>query len=166
MASCVEDTAEREDRNFIAELETRIAQGDRTVDPLAKLLHMEILWADPREAEGLLRVTPEILNPYGSVHGGCLVTLADSVAGHNMAAAGKLCVTLNSTVNFLRPAQGREVRCHSRIQKLGKRVSVVAVEATDESDNLLLTAFFTFSAMKDIPPHIIAPLEGEGLGEG
>lgn len=166
MASCVEETADKEDRNFIAELEASMQQGARTVDPLAKLLHMEMLWADPQEAEGLLRVTPEILNPYGSVHGGCLVTLADSVAGHNMAAAGKLCVTLSSTVNFLRPATGQEVRCHSRIQKRGKRVSVVFVEATDENDTLLLTAFFTFSAMKDIPPHIIAPMGGERLGEG
>lgn len=155
MASCVEEKAGEPSRNYIAELEKSIASGARTVDPLARLMHMEILWASPEEAEGILHVTPDLLNPYGTVHGGCLVTLADSVAGHNMAAAGKLCVTLSSTVNFLRPAMGQEVRCHSHIQKVGKRISVVAVEATDEQENLLLTALFTFSAMKDIPPHVI-----------
>lgn len=162
MDSCVEEQSEQKPYDYIGELEQNIAGGARTVDPLAKLLNMEILWADPQEAEGVMHITPEVLNPFGSVHGGCLVALADSVAGHNMAAAGKFCVTLNSTVNFLSPAMGREVRCHSRIQKLGKRVSVVAVEATDEEKKLLLTGFFTFSAMKEIPPHIIPAHEAAG----
>lgn len=155
MASCVEENKQK-DHAFLEDLEESMARGERTIDPLAKLLHMEILWADPHEAEGILYVTPDILNPYGSVHGGCLVTLADTVAGHNMAAAGKLCVTLSSTVNFLKPATGRLVHCHSHIQKLGKRVSVVAVEASDEHETLLLSALFTFSAMKSIPPHLIS----------
>lgn len=155
MASCVEDINQNKSRQGIEDLEARIASGARTVDPLAELLHMEVLWADPQEAEGILRVSPELCNPYGSVHGGCLVALADSVAGHNMAAAGKLCVTLSSAVNFLRPATGRFVRCRSRIQKVGKRVSVVEVEERGEKDELLLTAHFTFSTMKEIPPHII-----------
>lgn len=162
MDSCVEDKTGRKAHDFIAELEQNIASGAKTVDPLAKLLNMEMLWAGPQEAEGVMYITPEVLNPYGSVHGGCLVALADSVAGHNMIAAGKICVTLNTTVNFLSPAIGREVRCRSRIQKMGKRVSVVAVEATDEQEKLLMTAFFTFSAMKEIPPHIITAREGLG----
>lgn len=155
MASCANGKEDTEKRDYLAKLEEEISQGARTVDPMAKLMNMEILWANPQEAEGVMYVTPDLLNPYGSVHGGCLVTLADSVAGHNMAAAGKLCVTLSSTVNFLSPATGSLIRCHSRIQKLGKRVSVVAVEASDKTDQLLLSGLFTFSAMKNIPPHII-----------
>jgi len=163
MDSCADEKAGVQTPDYFAELEQNIAGGARTVDPLAKLLNMEMLWADPQEAEGVMYITPEVLNPYGSVHGGCLVALADSVAGHNMIAAGKICVTLNTTVNFLSPAMGREVRCRSRVQKMGKRVSVVAVEATDEKEKLLMTAFFTFSAIKEIPPHIITA-RGE-LGE-
>lgn len=155
MVSCASEQVKQGQHDLIAKLEETIAQGARTLDPLAKLMNMEILWADSQEAEGVMHITPELLNPYGTVHGGCLVTLADSVAGHNMAAAGKICVTLSSTVNFLRPAKGKIVRCHSQIQKLGKQVSVVSVEETDENGQLLTTALFTFSAVKEIPPHMI-----------
>lgn len=161
MASCVENK-QQSNKQKLEDLEARIASGARTVDPLAELLHMEILWADPQEAEGILRVSPELCNPYGSVHGGCLVALADSVAGHNMAAAGKLCVTLSTAVNFLRSATGPVLYCRSRIQKLGKRVSVVEVETRDAEATLLLTAHFTFSTIKEIPPHIISAQEDIG----
>lgn len=136
--------------------EVRIG-GVRTIDSFAERLNMEVLWAGPEEAEGVMRVTPEILNPYGTVHGGCLSTLADTVSGHNVAAAGRLCVTLSCTMNFLRSANCQQVRCHSKIRKLGKRISVVDVEQWDEKENLLTTASYTFSTFKEIPPHIITP---------
>lgn len=155
MDSCVEEQPKKRRRNLSEKLEEIIAGGARTVDPFAKSLNMEILWADPQEAEGIMYIDSGILNPYGIVHGGCLVALADTVSGHNLLAAGKICVTLSSTVNFLRPAKGKFVRCHSQVQKLGKQVSVVAVEETDDKGQLLTTALFTFSAVEEIPPHII-----------
>jgi acyl-CoA thioesterase len=155
MASFVDRQVAQPEGGFI--VEELLAQGG-TIDPFIQSLNMEVLWADPQEAEGILHVTPQVLNPYGTVHGGCLVALADSVAGHNMAAAGKLSVTQSSTVNFLRPAVGKMVYCRSKIQKLG-RTSVVAVEQTDEEGTLLTTALFTFHMIKEIPPHLISNRE-------
>ncbi|MBP1758073.1 MAG: hypothetical protein H6Q61_322 [Firmicutes bacterium] len=156
MGSFVDRQTKQPDKGFI--VEDLMAQGG-TIDPFIQSLNMEVLWADPQEAEGILYVTPHVLNPYGTVHGGCLVALADSVAGHNMAAAGKLSVTQSSTVNFLRPAAGKVVHCHSKIQKLGKHISVVAVEQTDEAGTLLTTALFTFNMIKEITPHLISARE-------
>ena len=133
-----------------------IAEGKRTLDPFIAQLNMEILWANSQEAEGVIYVTPKVLNPYGTVHGGCLVALADSVAGHNLLAAGKMCVTQSSTVSFLRPASCRRVYCRSTIKKLGKSSHVVSVEATDEEGQGLVTALFTFVTIQDVPPHSIA----------
>lgn len=156
MASFADRQAAQPEGGFI--VEDLMARGG-TIDPFIQSLNMEVLWADPEEAEGILHVTSHVLNPYGTVHGGCLVALADSVAGHNMAAAGKLSVTQSSTVNFLRPATGKVVHCRSRIQKLGRHISVVAVEQTDEQGALLTTALFTFNMIKEIPPHLISSRE-------
>lgn len=161
MDSCAKESREALNGK-IEVLEKRIADGARTVDPLASILHMEILWANPEEAEGIMHVTPELRNPFGSVHGGCLFALADSVAGHNIAAAGRLSVTLNGSVNFLHPALGEEVRCRSRIRKLGKKISVIEVEAEDEQGVLLFTGSFTFSTIREIPPHLICAAGEEG----
>ncbi len=156
MGSCAEASREEQQGNIIEDL---MAEGRRTIDPFIQSLNMEILWAGPQEAEGVIYVDQQVLNPYGTVHGGCMMTLADSVAGHNVIAAGRMCVTLSSSSNFLRPANCKRVYCRSRIQKLGKQISVVAVEQTDEKGNLLMTGTLTFHTIKNVPPHIIAPRE-------
>ena len=157
MGSCADCSKDVEPGSNI--MENLLADGRRTVDPFIQSLNMEILWSSPEEAEGVMYVDKKVLNPYGTVHGGCMMTLADSVAGHNVIAAGRMCVTLNSTVNFLRPADCKAVYCHSKIQKLGRQISVVAVEQTDERGNLLMTGILTFNTVKNVPPHIIAPRE-------
>ena len=46
-----------------------------------RMLDMEFLEIRPGYAMGRIRLKQKHLNPYGSVHGGCLYSLADSVAG-------------------------------------------------------------------------------------
>ena len=55
-------------------------------------------------AEGVLHADESSLNPNGIVHGGCLVTLADTVAGCAAHGLGGQYVTLSSNLNFLAPA--------------------------------------------------------------
>ena len=72
------------------------------------------------------------LNFMGSVHGGALFTLADVAAGTAMIAHGHTCVTLNSTLSFIKPAlSGRVPR---RCQELhnGSRIGVMEVSVEDE----------------------------------
>lgn len=161
MASSAEKTAPHTHEEMVERVAAKIGSGDRSLDPFSQRNQIEILWADANGAEGLLTVHEGVLNPYGTVHGGCLVALADTVAGHNMAAAGRLCVTQSSTVNFLRPASGKLVRCRSVPQKLGKSVCVAYVEETDEEGELLTTALFTFSVVRQVEPHVITPMELE-----
>ncbi len=144
-----------QEKDLTAGLELLMREGEKTLDPLAKLIPMEMLWANESEAEGVLHVEDKVLNPFGFVHGGILSTLADSVAGHNMVAAGKICVTQSSTLTFLRPARGPKVFCRSRVQKLGRQIGVCTVEMADGEGSLLVTGLFTFSVIKEIEkaPH-------------
>lgn len=97
-------------------------------------------------AEGVLTAAGTSLNPHGTIHGGCLYTLADTVAGSAVAAAcGKSCVTANSSMEFLRPAAGARVFCSARPKKLGRFLCVMQVELTGESGKTLATGTFTFA---------------------
>lgn len=97
-------------------------------------------------ADGVLNVTQTSVNPHGTVHGGCLYTLADTVAGTAVAAAvGKPCVTANSSMEFLRPATGTKVFCSVRPKKLGRFLCVMQVELTGESGKTVATGTFTFA---------------------
>ena len=50
-------------------------------NPYMKMLDMEFLEIGKGYAKGRIKLQPKHLNPYGSVHGGCLYSLADSVSG-------------------------------------------------------------------------------------
>lgn len=97
-------------------------------------------------AEGVLEVTETSHNPHRTVHGGCLYTLADTVAGCAVAAACSTpCVTASSSMEFLRPAAGARVFCSARPKKLGRTLNVMQVELTGENGKTVATGTFTFA---------------------
>ena len=98
----------------------------------------------PGYGEGILKVGPTVMNPHGTVHGGALYTLADTVAGTAACAHGASCVTLDSSMEFLRPATGPTVRCVATPKKEGKNISVMQVVLTNEDGREVATGTFTF----------------------
>lgn len=101
--------------------------------------------ARPGRAEGELTIRSTSLNPHGIVHGGCLYTLADTVAGAaSIAGSAKRCVTVNGTLEFLRPAVGTRIRCVATPKKEGRTLSVMQVVLTNDESKEVATGTFTF----------------------
>lgn len=97
-------------------------------------------------AEGELTPGKENQNPWGTVHGGALASLADTVAGAcAVAATGSVCVTVDSYLNYLRPAvAGSAVRCVAQAEHIGKTICVIQVRILGDEDKSLATGQFTF----------------------
>ena len=98
-------------------------------------------------AEGELEVSRHSLNPHGIVHGGALAALADTVGGAaTVAAYRRGCVTVNYSMNFLRPAWGsnRKIRCRAQAVKLGRTLSVFGMSLTDDEGVEVASGNFTF----------------------
>lgn len=102
---------------------------------------------EPGLARGELRAGPNSINPHGMVHGGAMVTLADTVAGCCACSRGGDCVTANSTMEFLRPAWG-DLFCEAVPKKLGRQLSVIQVTITDRAGKTAATGTFTFFMTK------------------
>lgn len=102
-----------------------------------------------REAEGRLDIRPEAMNPMGIVHGGALVTLADTVAGCAAFTCGKVCVTLDCTMQYLAPGTGSYIRCVATPKKLGKTILVYDTTLTNDQGQTVATGTYTFFA-KDL----------------
>lgn len=98
----------------------------------------------PGYGEGVLTVSRTSANPHGTVHGGCLYTLADTVAGTAACAHGASCVTLNGTLEYLRPATGPTIRCVATPKKQGQTISVMQVVLTNDGGKEVATGTFTF----------------------
>lgn len=111
-------------------------------------LGLVILEIGQGTSKSMLPIKKMHMNPVGSVHGGCLFTLADTTAGSAASSYGIQVTTLDSTIHFLRP--GLDTAClyaEATEIKHGKRVSVYNVEVTDEKGLLLAQASFTYASL-------------------
>jgi uncharacterized protein (TIGR00369 family) len=84
-------------------------------------------------------------NPLGSVHGGVLAALLDTVTGcavHSMLPAGTGYTSMDLSTRFLRPvtvASGR-LRCEGTILSLGRRAAVAEARIEDADGRLVAHA--------------------------
>ena len=99
---------------------------------------------EPGYAEGVLEVGENSVNPHGNVHGGALATLTDTVAGCCACSKGGSCVTSGCSIEYLRPANGSKIYCTATPKKLGRTLSVVALEMTNDQGAVVATATYTF----------------------
>ena len=82
-----------------------------------------------------LEVRPELLNPFGSAHGGTLAALADHVLGavlYPLIPRGAWAATTELKLNFLAPIRTGVLRARSEVISLTRRTAVVRIDATNE----------------------------------
>jgi uncharacterized protein (TIGR00369 family) len=82
-----------------------------------------------------LEVRPELLNPFGSAHGGTLAALADHVLGavlYPLIPRGAWAATTELKLNFLAPIRSGVLRARSEVISLTRRTAVVRIDATND----------------------------------
>ena len=96
-----------------------------------------------------MKITEEMRNPIGSVHGGCIYTVADVACGAAASSYGMQVTTLTSAFNYLRPGLDTcdEIIGTATVIKHGKRVSVIEVEITDQEGTVLSQGVFNYMSL-------------------
>jgi len=100
-------------------------------DDFVALLGMRVTERREDSVTYELDVTPQLLNPYGTLHGGVVYSLADTSMGGALSDAlgeNELTATIEVKINYLAPVREGTLRCVTRVLQRGKRV------ATLESD--------------------------------
>lgn len=90
--------------------------------------------AGPGTMTAELAVRPELLNPFGSAHGGTLAALVDHALGavlYPVIPRGAWAATTEFKLNFLAPVRDGVLRARSEILSLTKRTAVVRVDVTN-----------------------------------
>ncbi len=78
--------------------------------------------------EGVLTIEDKHLNPMGTVHGGCLYTLADTVGGEAAAGDGRLGPTSSGNMFFIRSTKDtKKLTARANVVNRGSRLCVVEV---------------------------------------
>ena len=89
-----------------------------------KNLQIEMLEIERGYVKGRLMVSDKVLNPYGSVHGGCLFSLADITAGLAACTYGNYSSTIDGNMEYILPAIGTEyIICEAKEVRQGIHVS-------------------------------------------
>lgn len=104
-------------------------------------------YTDIREgyAKGELKLRPMHGNPIGSVHGGVIFAMADTIGGTAATSRGRMVTTVSGNIHYLRPAMNCEkLIAESREVKVGKNVCVYDVMITDEKGREIALATMTF----------------------
>ena len=108
--------------------------------PFASELGLEIAEADPGEVRGSIAWAPEHCTVDGVLHGGVLMSLADTlgaVCAYLNVPEGQTTATIESKTNFLRAVRGGSVHAVSRPLHVGRTFIVVQTELVDEEQRLV-----------------------------
>jgi acyl-CoA thioesterase len=102
-------------------------------------------------AEAVLTVRPDHTNPLGTVHGGCLYTLADVVTSVATVSHGYHTVTVSGFYNYLAPAKNtKEIHAVAKTIKHGNTLSVCDFELRTDSGMLVGKGTFTHQILTNM----------------
>jgi 1,4-dihydroxy-2-naphthoyl-CoA hydrolase len=109
--------------------------------PYTSFLGMEIVSASPEEVRSRLSWSADKCTAGGMLHGGALMSLADSAGGFlaflNLPPDSKGTATIESKTNFFGPVRNGYVNAISRALHKGKRTIVVDTELFDDNGKLV-----------------------------
>ncbi len=104
--------------------------------PFSAVAGIQFLEASPERVAGRLAWAPERCTAGGVLHGGALITLADSLGGIcaflNLPSGMRGTTTVESKTNFLRPVSGAAVTAVARPLHTGRRLAVIQTELRDD----------------------------------
>ena len=119
--------------------------------PFAEQLGIVIDAASKDEVVGHLPWAPERCTTAGLMHGGAVMTLADSlgaVCAFFNLPEGAFTSTISSATNFFRGVRDGEVRGTSRPLHVGRTTIVVQTELRDANDKLVALVTQTQAVLK------------------
>jgi uncharacterized protein (TIGR00369 family) len=104
--------------------------------------------AGPGWARMSMDLRPEVMNPFGAVHGGATSALIDSAAGTAVAAGtlpdDRIMGTIDMQVHFLQRAQGSALIAEGRLVRAGNAIAIATVDVRDDADALVAMGTATF----------------------
>ena len=122
-----------------------VLEGTLPPAPIAELFGFRIVAADVGEVTFTCTPDESAYNPIGTVHGGLVCTLLDSVLGcavQTTLPQGTGYTSIEIKVNYLRAVHGDggELTAHGWVTKPGRRVAFVDGDVRDAAGKVVATA--------------------------
>jgi uncharacterized protein (TIGR00369 family) len=118
----------------------RMARGEVTQPPVARLIGFQLTSVRHGESVIELEASDTHANPMGTLHGGILCDIADAAMGIAFASTledDESFTTLELKINFLRPVWKEKLRAAGKVVKRGKSVGMVECDVTNSEGALV-----------------------------
>ena len=118
---------------------------------VAELLGIEIEAATPERVTATMPVTPDHHQPFGVLHGGVSVVLAESAAsvgGHLAAPPGHTAVGIEINANHVRPVREGRLTATATPLHTGRTTQVWGIKIRDGDEQLVCTSRCTLAVVE------------------
>jgi len=113
----------------------KIVQHMLEIDEFSRWLGIEILEIKPGYAKIKMKVRKEMLNGFGTTHGGITFSLADSALAFSSNNYGRIAVALETSIAFPKPVyEGDELTATAEEQSKGNSVGIYNVTVTNQQN--------------------------------
>ena len=113
-------------------------------NPFVKLCGIVIDDAGCGFARSHMKVTAQLTNLVGHLHGGAIATIIDNIFGVTCRTVGAEVVTQSIVTDFIRNTDiGKNVHAEGRIEHLGRTTIVLIADITDEDGRLMAHSIAT-----------------------
>jgi uncharacterized protein (TIGR00369 family) len=122
-------------RQYDAQLAESILGSDELLTGLPAYLGIRTVELGPAKMVAELDVRPELLNPFGTAHGGVVAGLVDHVLGsvlYPVIERGRWAATTEFKLNLVTAVRGGTLRAEAIIVAMSKRTAVVQIEVTND----------------------------------
>jgi uncharacterized protein (TIGR00369 family) len=113
------------------------------------VLGFEFLHIGPDRATARAEVRPQLMQPFGLVHGGVYAALAESLASVATYVAvkddGNIALGLSNSTSFMRPILSGHVNGEARRRHSGRTTWVWDVDMTDDEGRLCAVSRMTIA---------------------
>lgn len=122
-----------------------IVDGTIARGPLAAILGLRVQRAERGRVDGLVTPAEWMANPFGSIHGGVLVSIADTITGlaaQTLTETGGQYRILNLSIDYLRSpdAPGPDIRAHAEVVRAGRRLATIEARLTGDDGTVYFRA--------------------------
>jgi uncharacterized protein (TIGR00369 family) len=139
--------------HYVEKLARNMSTSHAAAGGLAAFLGLRAVHWGPGELDVELDVRPELLTPFGNMHGGVTSALCDHVLGtvwYPVIPRGAWAATTEFKLNLIAPVTEGAVRAEARIESLTKRTAVVRIRVQN-GDRLAALAQGTVLVMPPKP---------------
>ncbi len=142
---------ERMDKNYTQNLYGFIKQRLEHSEGFMEYLPVTVKDIGQGYVKAALSVTKQLRNPFGTLHGGCMYAVADSVAGAAAMTYGRYVTTISGHIHYLNSVdEEAELKVLTTEIKSGRTILTYDVAFIDSYENIICKATLEYFALNEI----------------